>query len=86
MLYIFKNVPNSAFIHLYAQQDKTIGKLVRARGPGVGFEILKDPKNKDLKIVGLGNVLNHLTQNSETGNLKGYDFYLWLTSQCDVSL
>lgn len=84
LVYIFKTPENSAAVHLYSvknSQNQKL-KLVRNRGPGVAFEMLKDPKS-DRKIIGLSNVVNFLSGNSSAFNLR-HDFFSWLCTSFDV--
>lgn len=85
LIYIFKQPANSVAIHLYmtknSQNQKL--KLVRNRGPGIAFEMIKDPKT-GRKIIGLSNVINFLSGNASYNNLR-HDFFSWLATSFDVS-
>lgn len=84
LIYIFKQPANSVAVHLFSvkngQNQKL--KLVRNRGPGVAFEMIKEAKS-GRKIVGLSNVINFLSGNDSYHNLR-HDFYSWLATSFDV--
>lgn len=86
LIYIFKLPENSAAVHLFSvkNSENLKLKLVRNRGPGVAFEMLKDPKSKK-KLIGLSNVINFLSGNKNLHN-KRHDFYSWLVTSFDVKI
>ena len=90
MIYLFRDVPRSLAVSLFAQQTGKGGKpafnLARNKGDDSGFEMVIDKKN-NVKVAGFASVINQLLGHGQYS--AEADYVNWLCNQfnpkCHIS-